>query len=120
MTCMADIQIDRHIRALDSALSAQETSLILGLRPDTLPSAGVDQTLNLPGDTSGISHAAGAGDDEGAMVLGLGGGGGTGGRGDKRRKKKGKKVEAVPEVPVEVPVVVPEFEDADPYVPLPR
>jgi hypothetical protein len=50
------------------------------------------------------------------MVLGLGGGGGTGGRGDKRRKKKGKKVEAVPEVPVEVPVVVPEFEDADPYV----
>jgi hypothetical protein len=40
------VQIDRHIRALDSALSAEETSLLLGLRPSTLPSNQVEGDIN--------------------------------------------------------------------------
>lgn len=105
-------QIDRHIRALDSALSAQETSLILGLRPDTLPSSGVDQSMNLAGDMSGLPD----GDDEGGMVLGIGGGAG-GGR--KKKGKKGRKTEEV--VPAVQPVEGLELLDnevVDPYVPL--
>ncbi|WVQ95037.1 hypothetical protein IAU59_002129 [Kwoniella sp. CBS 9459] len=105
--------IDRHIRALDSALTAQEASILLGLRPSTLPSANVDDSLNLAGDLAiagantngntntdlqggfsgqGVSQTTGAGvgdgDDE-EMVLGLGGGGAR--RSNQRKQKKGKK-----------------------------
>ncbi|OCF31556.1 hypothetical protein I316_06755 [Kwoniella heveanensis BCC8398] len=96
--------IDRHIRALDSALTAQEASILLGLRPSTLPSANVDDALNLAGDLANAANLdlrgalsksaqpglnAEEGDEE--MVLGLGGGGAR--RSNKRKKngKKGKK-----------------------------
>lgn len=113
---MLTIQIDRHIRALDSALSAQETSLILGLRTDTLPSAGVDQTLGLAGDTSGIPQADDA-EEEGGMVLGLGGGAG-GNRGNRRKDNRGKKRAVTEEeIVAEIPLGAdPEMENINPYV----
>ncbi|WWC93491.1 hypothetical protein V866_000326 [Kwoniella sp. B9012] len=83
--------IDRHIRALDSALTAQEASILLGLRTSTLPSNNVDGALNLPGDTNANANALPDPkmEDEEGMVLGLGGG--SGARQNKRKKKKGKK-----------------------------
>ena len=98
-------QIDRHIRALDSALSSQEASILLGLRPDTAPSAAVDTSLNLAGDQAAITQNA-----DGETTLGLGGGGGR-----KRGKKSKKKVEedvvaVAPEATIAVPVGI----EADP------
>ncbi|WWC63395.1 uncharacterized protein I303_105995 [Kwoniella dejecticola CBS 10117] len=79
--------IDRHIRALDSALTAQEASILLGLRPETLPSTNAEDALNpSPTEEGGDGHEA----EEGEMIIGLGGmeaGGGTG----KRSRKKGRK-----------------------------
>ncbi|WVQ68356.1 uncharacterized protein L199_006563 [Kwoniella botswanensis] len=94
--------IDRHIRALDSALTAQEASILLGLRTSTLPSNNVDGALNLPGDTNANANALPDTkvEDEEGMVLGLGGG--SGARQNKRKKKKGKKGT----VTVEEPAVV--------------
>ncbi|OCF57536.1 hypothetical protein L486_04994 [Kwoniella mangroviensis CBS 10435] len=83
--------IDRHIRALDSALTAQEASILLGLRTSTLPSNNVDGALNLAGDTNANANVLSDPkvEDEEGMVLGLGGG--SGARQNKRKKKKGKK-----------------------------
>ncbi|WWD02292.1 hypothetical protein V865_000331 [Kwoniella europaea PYCC6329] len=94
--------IDRHIRALDSALTAQEASILLGLRTSTLPSNNVDGALNLAGDTNANANALPDPkvEDEEGMVLGLGGGGA---RQNKRKKKKGKKGTVIVE---EEPAVV--------------
>ncbi|ODN83485.1 hypothetical protein L202_01621 [Cryptococcus amylolentus CBS 6039] len=101
--------IDRHIRALDSALTAQEASILLGLRPSTLPSNAIDHTLahdggsaktGLPGGSGpGVGSGTFAGvdglaeGDEGEISLGLGGGG-TRKKGKKRRNRKGRQEEA--------------------------
>ncbi|ODN98274.1 hypothetical protein L198_03517 [Cryptococcus wingfieldii CBS 7118] len=101
--------IDRHIRALDSALTAQEAAILLGLRPSTLPSNAIDHTLahdggsaktGLPGDSGpGVGSGTFAGasglaeGDEGEISLGLGGGG-TRKKGKKRRNRKGRQEEA--------------------------
>ncbi|WVR09526.1 hypothetical protein IAU60_006594 [Kwoniella sp. DSM 27419] len=64
--------IDRHIRALDSALTAQEASILLGLRPETLPSANVDESLNMAGDTGalgGYGGINGVSGDEGELAV---------------------------------------------------
>ncbi|WWD19131.1 hypothetical protein CI109_103589 [Kwoniella shandongensis] len=89
--------IDRHIRALDSALTAQEASILLGLRPSTLPSSNVDSTLNLVGDTGVLPSGAneGEGDDE-EVTIGVGGGGPR-----KKKNKRGKKGQPKAEEPVE-------------------
>lgn len=71
------LQIDRHIRALDSALSTQEASILLGLRVHTNPSTAVDESLNLPADENAVPV-----EEAGEVIIGLGGGGG--------RKKKGR------------------------------
>nr|XP_019044785.1 hypothetical protein I302_06698 [Kwoniella bestiolae CBS 10118]OCF23715.1 hypothetical protein I302_06698 [Kwoniella bestiolae CBS 10118] len=84
--------IDRHIRALDSALTAQEAAILLGLRTSTLPSTNVDDALNLAGDSGTLPNTAdGAERGEGEEELVLGLGGGAGGRSRKGKKKKGKK-----------------------------
>ncbi|ORX38443.1 hypothetical protein BD324DRAFT_620889 [Kockovaella imperatae] len=73
--------IDRHIRALDSALSAHEASILLGLRPDTNPSAAVEPGMVL---LDGIGKNPG--EDREQVTIGMGGG--------TARKKKGKKNQA--------------------------
>lgn len=79
-------QIDRHIRALDSALSTQEASILLGLRPNTAPSALVGDDLNLVADTGAVGG-------EGDLEIGVGGGGpkrkGRASRGGKRKGRGG-------------------------------
>ncbi|KIR41934.1 PHD-finger protein [Cryptococcus deuterogattii 99/473] len=92
--------VDRHIRALDSALTAQEASILLGLRPSTLPSNAVDEALDQEGGTGktgtgqvldgrsrgqGIDDVVGEGED-GEVTLGMGGGGSR----KKGKKRKGK------------------------------
>lgn len=67
--------IDRHIRALDSALEAHESAIILGMRADTMPSSAVGA---LQGGGEAVLEP-----DEGA--IGLEGGPRN------RKKKKGKK-----------------------------
>ena len=86
-------QIDRHIRALDSALSAHEASILLGLRADTNPSAAVE-----PGEQ--IDAAPDVAADQEQVTIGMGGGGSR-----KRKGKKGKKADAVAAVeqPAELP-----------------
>ncbi|KAE8541790.1 hypothetical protein D1P53_001963 [Cryptococcus gattii VGV] len=92
--------VDRHIRALDSALTAQEASILLGLRPSTLPSNAVDEALDQEGGTGktgtgqvldGRSRGQGIGDvvgegEDGEVTLGMGGGGSR----KKGKKRKGK------------------------------
>ncbi|RXK42421.1 hypothetical protein M231_00411 [Tremella mesenterica] len=90
--------VDRHIRALDSALSAQEASMILGLRADTLPSAAVEGT---PEPQPTLSAEEG-----GELVLGIGGG-------RKRKKGRGKKAKVEMEVSEDVAPVI----EADPSEP---
>ena len=72
-------QIDRHIRALDSALSAHEASILLGLRAHTNPSSAVEPASD---PVDGAIHDQGEGEDD-QVIIGMGGGG--------ARKKKGKK-----------------------------
>ncbi|KAK8854724.1 hypothetical protein IAR55_003463 [Kwoniella newhampshirensis] len=92
--------IDRHIRALDSALTAQEASILLGLRPSTLPSSNVNSSLNLVGDTGGLPDAAPQPEgDEAEVTIGVGGGGGSR-RGKHKKGKKGQLIE-VPQASVE-------------------
>ncbi|AFR96550.2 PHD-finger protein [Cryptococcus neoformans C23] len=92
--------VDRHIRALDSALTAQEASILLGLRPSTLPSNAIDEALDVEGGTGKVgigqlvderSRGQGTGDvvgegEEGEVTLGMGGGGSR----KKGKKRKGK------------------------------
>ncbi|WVQ71955.1 hypothetical protein IAR50_001497 [Cryptococcus sp. DSM 104548] len=95
--------IDRHIRALDSALTAQEASILLGLRPSTLPSNAIDHTLTHDGGTAmtGLPGTSGSAagpngiveGEEGGFSLGLGGGG-TRKKGKKRKNRKGRREEA--------------------------
>nr|XP_019011557.1 uncharacterized protein I206_03657 [Kwoniella pini CBS 10737]OCF50338.1 hypothetical protein I206_03657 [Kwoniella pini CBS 10737] len=85
--------IDRHIRALDSALTAQEASILLGLRPSTLPSTNAEDALNLAGDL----HAAPQFEEE-EMNIGLGGG---------RSRKKGKNRKGRKGAPIVEEQVVP-------------
>lgn len=93
MRAHLNLQVDRHIRALDSALSAHEVSMVLGLRVDTNPSTAVDNPLNLSGDPGAIHE-----DENGEVTIGLGGGGRRGKKGRKGRKKG--QVEEVVEEPV--------------------
>jgi hypothetical protein len=112
----AEGQIDRHIRALDSALSAQEASILLGLRPSTLPSTAVENGLE-NGETGALADI-----EEGTM--GTGGGGarrkGRGARGRGRGRGGARGGGRVGEAPApaiaEAVIVPPEFADADPYV----
>jgi len=112
----AKYQIDRHIRALDSALSAQEASILLGLRPSTLPSTAVENGLD-NGETGALADI-----EEGTMGTGGGGarrkGRGARGRGRGRGGARGggRVGEAPAPVPAEAIIVPPEFADADPYV----
>ena len=112
----AKCQIDRHIRALDSALSAQEASILLGLRPSTLPSTAVENGLD-NGETGALADI-----EEGAMGTGGGGarrkGRGARGRGRGRGGARGggRVGEAPASAAVEAVIVPPEFADADPYV----
>lgn len=106
-------QIDRHIRALDSALSTQEASILLGLRPNTEPSALVED----PNYGGGLGK-----EDDQEIVIGLGGGGPRRkgrtvrgrargrGRGGSSRPVEGH-VEALPAVELGEPLV---FPDEDP------
>ena len=82
------LQIDRHIRALDSALSSHEASILLGLRAHTNPSSAVEPASDpvdgaIPGQMEGE-------DDE--VIIGMGGGGARKKKG--KRGKKGKKADA--------------------------
>lgn len=88
LECSADYhyQIDRHIRALDSALSTQEASILLGLRVDTNPSTAVDESLNLPTDENAVPV-----EEEGDVIIGLGGGGARRKKGRGRGRKNNKK-----------------------------
>ncbi|KAK4685121.1 hypothetical protein P7C73_g5037, partial [Tremellales sp. Uapishka_1] len=78
--------IDRHIRALDSALSAHETSLLLGLRPATLPSTTIENALD-----PGAAVEEPKEEENGEIIIGMGGGvarsGTKKGRRDRQRKK---------------------------------
>ncbi|WVO14406.1 hypothetical protein L204_102039 [Cryptococcus depauperatus] len=85
--------IDRHIRALDSALTVQEASILLGLRPSTLPSNAIDAAL----DNDEMLGSGGAKDkgSDGEGVeriideeLGLSTGGGSRRKGKKKTKAK--------------------------------
>lgn len=109
-------QIDRHIRALDSALSAQEASILLGLRPSTLPSTAVENGLE-NGDTGALADI-----EEGTMGTGGGGarrkGRGARGRGRGRGGATGcGRTGEVTATPAQAFIVPPELADADPYVP---
>jgi len=112
----AEGQIDRHIRALDSALSAQEASILLGLRPSTLPSTAVENGLE-NGDTGALADI-----EEGTM--GTGGGGarrkGRGARGRGRGRggaRGGGRVGETAAPAIAEAVIEPqEFADVDPYV----
>jgi len=66
------------------ASSTQETSILLGLRPDTIPSAAIDDFL----------HADGTGKAHENVAIGMGGSG--------RRKKKGKGEKAMQDHGMEI------------------
>jgi hypothetical protein len=91
-------QVDRHIRAIDSALESQQTNLVMGVRPDTHPSTVIGEH---DGGLAKSNHAI-SGDilgstEEGEVVIGLGGGGGRKkGRSNKRKRGKEMVVEEGP------------------------
>ncbi|ORY35722.1 hypothetical protein BCR39DRAFT_511740 [Naematelia encephala] len=101
--------IDRHIRALDQALDAQEASIVLGLRPSTMPSHSVDP------DQEDVAQETEQVQDEGEVTIGLGGA--AGGR-SRKKGKKGKKVQEpvpAPAAPQLHPSGMPLDFVADPY-----
>lgn len=84
--------VDRHIRALDSALQTQQASLNLGLQPGTMPSETV---LSGVAPTAKAMHPDGNHNLEEAIMIGLAGGlpaGQSKKRGRKGRKSDGNKV----------------------------
>jgi len=72
-------------------LSAQEAAILLGLRPATLPSSAVDDSLNVPPEDVALEGGA-----DGEVIIGLGGGGSRKSR--KGRKGRKEKVEEVVQV----------------------
>lgn len=97
-------------------MSAQEASILLGLRPSTLPSTAVEHGLE-NGDTGALADL-----DEGTIGTGGGGARRKGraargrGRGRGGARGGGRDGDAAAGAPLDTVVVPAEFADADPYV----
>ncbi|WVQ80192.1 hypothetical protein IAT38_002297 [Cryptococcus sp. DSM 104549] len=89
--------IDRHIRALDSALTAQEASILLGLRPSTLPSNLIDEALEMDQGGSGKTTTPAGPSSGGAAGAGAGVAGAVPGPGGNTRTRKNAIVEPLDE-----------------------